>query len=414
MASSVPERTEALRQHHGAVSSAVPFADLQRSPRLRALSHLPAAQQPGWAGHPELACIRAELADLPALVDHRHIRALRQALARVAAGAAHLLHVGECAELFTMADRQLVAQRLALYHRMARHLADRTGREVVLLTRMAGQHAKPRSEAFEELPGGAEIPVYRGDAVNSLTATADERRPDPWRMLTSYDRSRDTLEHLSNLRGGGGRAFVSHEALLRDYEEPLTRGGDVLYAASGHLVWIGERTRQLGDWHIQWASSIANPIGVKLGPSVTCYQIVDLVHALNPRQERGRLSLICRMGAAGAWDLLLPLASAVAESRTPVLWQCDPMHGNTRKLVGTKLRLLPDLRAEITAFVCALRRTGFHPGGLHLEVTPDDVRECHDELPRAASGGSWPPCDPRLNPDQAMAVVDHFAHEVGR
>jgi 3-deoxy-7-phosphoheptulonate synthase len=387
------------------------FTDLQRSPRLQDLNGVPAAQQPPWEGHPDLACIRAELADLPGLVDHRDIWALRQELAQVEAGKAHLLHVGECAELFSMASPQHVAQRLSLYGRMASHLSARTGRKVILLTRMAGQHAKPRSYSAEVLPDGAEIPVYRGDAINSLDATAAGRRADPWRLLTSYDRSRDTLEHLRSLRDSGHRIFVSHEALIRDFEEPMTRGGDLLYSASGHLLWIGERTRQLGDWHIQWASSIANPVGVKIGPTTTPYDLTDLIRTLSPGREPGRLSLISRMGAAGTCDLLGPLARGMAQSRAPILWQCDPMHGNTRKLGDTKLRLLPDLRAEITAFVRTMRQAGCHPGGLHLEVTPDKVRECHENL-STASNDSWPPCDPRLNADQAMSIVDHFANEV--
>jgi 3-deoxy-7-phosphoheptulonate synthase len=407
------DRREAVLRHD-AFDSDVEFLDLQRHPRLRELSCLPTAHQPAWRDHPDLACIRAELADLPALVDHQDIRALRRLLASVETGAAHLLHVGECAELFSMASAQHVQQRLSLYRRLADHLAGRTGRPVVLLMRMAGQHAKPRSQPFEALPDGGEIPIYSGDAINSIERTADGRKADPWRLLTSYDRSRDTLEHLCRRPDASQPVFVSHEALLKDYEEPMTRGGAVLYAGSGHLLWVGERTRTFQDWHIQWASSIANPVGVKIGPTTSGYDVIDLVQALNPRREDGRLSLIARMGvidAAERLDSLVPVAAAFG---SPVLWQCDPMHGNTRKLGGTKLRLLPDLRAEITAFVRTLRGSGCHPGGLHLEVTPEHVNECFEEVSATSGHTSCPPCDPRLNPDQAMEIVNHFADEINK
>src|SRR5260221_7348105 len=222
-----------------AVGTGVRLLGARRTPRLAELGHLPAAQQPGWGDHPDLACIRAELADLPALVALPEIQALRTALTRVETGAAHLLHVGECAETFAMSDAAHVARRLALYRGLADHLADRTGREVVLVARLAGQHAKPRSEPTEALPDGDLVPVYLGDAVNAADPDALARRPAPWRLLSSYDHSLDTLRHLRAQPGPGRTAFVSHEALLRDYEEPLTRGGTQLYATSGHLVWIG-------------------------------------------------------------------------------------------------------------------------------------------------------------------------------
>lgn len=393
-----------------ALGRPTPFPDLRRSPLLSALSVLPAGRQPAWGDHPDLACIRAELADLPALVDHRDISTLRRLLARVEAGDACLLHVGECAELFSMADPNHVEQRWSLYSRLADRLADRTGKEVVLVARMAGQHAKPRSQATETLPGRGEIPVYRGDAVNCLDGTAEARREDPWRLLTSYDRSRETLNHIQNDGPGRGRAFVSHEALLKDYEEPLTRG-EAMYAGSGHLLWIGERTRAPRDWHVQWAATLANPIAVKLGAEAAARDVLDLVQILNPRRRPGLLSLIARMGAGPVAERLSTLTRVVADAAVPVLWQCDPMHGNTRRQGGMKLRLLPDLRAEITAFVRTLRKAGQYPGGLHLEVTPESVEECCERLP-GTGFRSRPPCDPRLNSDQAMDIIDHFAHEI--
>jgi len=386
----------------------------RRYAQLDTLSHLWAAQQPAWGDHPDLACIRAELADLPALVALPEIQALRTALARVEDGDAHLLHVGECAETFAMADDAHVARRLSLYRRLADHLADRTGREVVLVARLAGQHAKPRSEPMEASPDGGQIPVYRGDAVNAEEQTAHARRADPWRLLCSYDRSVDTLRFLRAQPGPGRSPFVSHEALLRDYEEPLTRGGTQLYSSSGHLLWIGDRTRGRDDWHVQWAASLANPVGLKLGPTVTPNEAVGLIRILNAEGEKGRLSIITRMGAVAAVDRLTGLTRAVADSGIPVLWQCDPMHGNTSKSGEVKLRLLPDIRAEISAFTRILGEAGVHRGGLHMEVTPDIVAECHEDLSLALDRGPRPPCDPRLNPDQALEIVDHFATEIAR
>ncbi|RAJ60493.1 3-deoxy-D-arabinoheptulosonate-7-phosphate synthase [Streptomyces sp. Amel2xB2] len=377
---------------------------------------LAAAQQPSWGDHPGLPEIRERLAELPALVTPSEVSTLRELLARVESGAAYLLHVGECAETFAMADGAHVDARSALYRKLAGRLSERTGRPVVLVARMAGQHAKPRSRPLECLADGTVLPVYRGDAVNGLEATAVARAPEPCRLLTSHARSQETLARLAPQRHDGHPVFVSHEALLRDYEEPMTREADHRYAGSGHLVWIGERTRKLTDWHVQWASRLHNPVGVKLGPGTTDRDVVDLVRALNPRHETGRLSLIARTGAAAAAaGGLDPLVSAVAGSGSPVLWQCDPMHGNTRTHNGQKLRLLPDLRAEISSFVTSVRRHGGHPGGLHLEVTPEAVRECHESLPGRApdSGTDAPPCDPRLNPAQAMEIVEHFADAVG-
>lgn len=388
------------------------FPDLDIIPGLRSIAHLPAAQQPSWSDHPDLACIRAELADLPGLVQRSDILDLYRELETVAAGEAYLLHVGECAELFSMATREHVERRLSLYSFMASRLATRIGRKVVLVARMAGQHAKPRSNPMEPLADGTEIPVYRGDAVNVIEADAPTRGHDPWRMLTSYDCSRETLEYMRAVMADGRRIFSSHEAMLRDYEEPLTRNGDVPYSASGHLPWIGERTRGLTDWHIQWASLIMNPVGVKVGPSATPQDVIDTLEILNKQRVPGRVSLITRMAASRAADLLHPLVMDVARSRIPVIWQCDPMHGNTRKIGGVKTRLLPEVRAEITAFVRTLRDAGCHPGGLHLEVTPGDVRECHEDISLTVTGQSSAPCDPRLNPKQAIAIVDHFAREV--
>ena len=376
---------------------------------LRALAGLPAAQQPDWADHPDLACIRAELADLPGLVDHRDLRALTAELARAAAGHALVLQVGECAETFAMVEPRHVRRRVAMYRRLGRRLTERTGRPTIVLARMAGQHAKPRSDAVETLPDRRVVPVYRGDAVNAAEATRAARAPDPWRMLTSYDRSKQTLDLLTK-----SRTYVSHEALLRDYEDPLTRGADRPYASSGHLVWVGERTRHLDGWHVRWAASIANPVAVKIGPSAAVQDIAELVRVLNPARTPGRLTLICRLGADAAADRLHAALTGTAGLSHEALWVCDPMHGNTRRYDGVKTRLLPDMRAEVTTFVRSLLAHGRQPAGLHLEATPEDVHECASSSAAPWPQGPPPPCDPRLTEDQAETLIDVFAEELHR
>ncbi|MFX0577765.1 3-deoxy-7-phosphoheptulonate synthase [Nocardia nepalensis] len=380
--------------------------------RLAGLCTLPAEHQPPWDRDPGLDTVRTRLAQRLPLVNRTDIDLLRDGLARAQSGAAFVLQIGECAETFAMATAEHVERRLRLYRSLADRLARRTGREVILVTRMAGQHAKPRSSAYEYGPGGTEILTYRGDAVNSLDPTSESRRPDPQRLLDSYRHATETLAQLTRHAHPDRPIFLSHEALLRDYEEPLTRGGDRPFAGSGHLLWIGDRTRRLWNWHVQWAATIANPIAVKIGPTATGYDVFDLARALDPRHEPGRLTLITRLGAKEAAERLAPLLRIVTESRAPVLWVCDPMHANTRTIDGSKTRLLPDLQTEVTAFVRTLRTAGCHPGGLHLEVSPDAVHECRESLTPTGKSSSRPPCDPRLDPGQAATLIDHFADAV--
>ena len=381
--------------------------------RLAGLANLPAEHQPPWDPRSDIGAVRTDLAQLPPLVRPAGIDALCGELARAQAGHAHVLHIGECAETFDMAGTGHIARRWELYRSLADRLAERTGREVVLVTRMAGQYAKPRSQAVEAADDGTQMLTYRGDAVNDRDPDAIARRPDPHRLLSAYRHSLDTLADLEALTAEGDRtAFVSHEALLRDYEAPLTQCGATAYAGTGHLVWIGDRTRRLWNWHIQWAASITNPVAVKIGPTATGYDVFDLARALDPRHQPGRLSLITRLGADTIAARLDPLLRIVTESRAPVLWQCDPMHANTRVIGGRKTRLLPDLRAEITGFAHTLRAAGAHPAGLHLEVSPDDVAECHETPESSSASSPAPPCDPRLNPAQAAQIIDHFAEAV--
>jgi 3-deoxy-7-phosphoheptulonate synthase len=279
---------------------------------------------------------------------------------------------------------------------------------------MAGQFAKPRSCAYEPGPDGVDIPVYRGDAINTMVPTRAGRVADPQRMLTAYECSAAVLRRLS--QGAGEPVWTSHEAMLTEYEEPLVRrdvGTGGRFASSGHLLWAGERTRSATGPQVSLLAGVDNPVAVKLGPSATPATVVELIEVLDPHRQPGRLTLIPRLGAARVYERLPALVAAAEAADAHPVWLCDPMHGNTVKLAdGQKTRAVDDIVAEIEGFVDAVRAGGQYPAGLHLECTPDDVTECVPRrvdigavpLPRYTSG-----CDPRLNPAQTEQVLDAFA-----
>ena len=299
-----------------------------------------------------------------------------------------MLQAGPCAESFRDDPRDVDAL-LALL----RALAAGAGAGTVTIGRLAGQYAKPRSAATE-LVDGELLPVFRGHAVHDDAAIASMRRPDPSRLLETYRRSAAT-----RLRAGA--LFTSHEALLLEYEEALTRRwGDAWYATSAHTLWVGDRTRAVDGAHVAFLADVANPIAVKLGPSAAADDVAELCRRLNPERVPGRLTLVTRLGASRV-DAVLPslIAGAAGE---PVRWLCDPMHGNTRcEAGGRKFRRVADMIAEVRATVAA---HGPAFGGLHLEVTAEDVLECvDDEVPPGRRYTSL--CDPRLNPAQAHRLV---------
>ena len=422
----------------------------------------PAAQQPDWPDPGHLAAVTAQLAALPPLVFAGECDQLTGRLAAVAKGEAFLLQGGDCAETFAGSTAAAVRAKLRTLLQMAVVLTYGASVPVVKIGRMAGQFAKPRSHATETREG-KELPAYRGDAVNGLEFTAQARTPDPDRLLRAYHSSAVTLNLCRAFTTGGyadlhqvhawnqdfvadspaGRryerlageidralAFMracgaepaelrtvelysSHEALLLDYEQALTRQDSRtgrLYDTSAHFLWIGERTRELDGAHVEFARSIANPIGLKVGPGASPAGLLALIEALNPERRPGRLTLITRMGANRIGDALPGLVEAVAAEELPVAWVCDPMHGNTFEAPsGHKTRNFDDVLAELRGFFEVHRAIGTHPGGIHIEFTGDNVTECVGGSHQIVADDLYQryetACDPRLNRSQALDLA---------
>jgi 3-deoxy-7-phosphoheptulonate synthase len=422
----------------------------------------PAAQQPHWPDPDRLAAVTAQLAQLPPLVFAGECDQLTERLAAVARGEAFVLQGGDCAETFAGSTAGAVRAKLQTLLQMAVVLTYGASVPVVKIGRMAGQFAKPRSKPTE-IRNGTELPAYRGDAVNGFEFSAAARTPDPDRLLRAYHSSAVTLnlcrafttggyaglhqvhawnqdfvadspagQRYERLAGEIDRAlsfmracgadpqelrtvelYSSHEALLLDYEHALTRIDSrtgLAYDTSAHFLWIGERTRAIGGAHVEFARSISNPIGVKVGPDATADDVLALIAALNPERIPGRLTLVSRMGAGRIRDVLPGLVKAVAEDGAPVAWVCDPMHGNTFEAPsGHKTRRFDDVLAELHAFFDVHRAAGTHPGGIHIEFTGDNVTECvggsreivADDLHQRYETA----CDPRLNRSQALDLA---------
>jgi 3-deoxy-7-phosphoheptulonate synthase len=423
---------------------------------------LPAAQQPQWPDQARLDAVTGELAALPPLVIASECELLRQRLAAVARGEAFLLQGGDCAETFAGATADAVRAKMQTLLQMAVVLTYGASVPIVKIGRMAGQFAKPRSQPGETR-GGVTLPAYRGDAVNGFDFTPAARTLDPGRLLRAYYCSAVTLnlcrafttggyadlrqmhawnqdfviqspsgQRYERLAGEIDRAlafmracgadpdelrsvelYSSHEALILAYEEALTRTDSVTglrYDTSAHFVWIGERTRALDGAHVEFASGIRNPIGVKVGPDATPADLLALIRKLSPDAEPGRLTLITRLGAGRVRDLLPPLIRAVSAECIPVAWVCDPMHGNTFEAPsGHKTRRFDDVLNEVQGFFEVHRSLGTHPGGIHIEFTGDNVTECvggsyeivADDLHRRYETA----CDPRLNRSQALDLA---------
>ena len=432
---------------------------------------LPAAQQPDWPDQGALAEVSSALASLPGLVVASECDRLRERLALVAAGQAFLLQGGDCAETFSALSADSLRDKVKTLLQMAVVLTYGASVPVVKVGRIAGQYAKPRSAEVEARTG---LPSYRGDAVNDLAATAEARAADPRRMLRAYNAAAATLNLLRAHATGGladlrqvhgwnrdfvrrspagqryealaneiDRAldfmracgidldqyaparevelYVSHEALLLDYEAPLVRNDPdrgLAYGLSGHLLWIGERTRDPRGAHVAFASSIANPVAVKLGPSATPEDVLELAERLDPGRTPGRLTLISRMGAARIRDCLPPLIEKIRAGGYPVVWVCDPMHGNTVETPnGFKTRHFDDILDEVRGFFEVHRSLGTYPGGLHVELTGADVTEClggADDIAHADLPGRYETaCDPRLNTGQALELAFLVAEMLG-
>jgi 3-deoxy-7-phosphoheptulonate synthase/3,4-dideoxy-4-amino-D-arabino-heptulosonate 7-phosphate synthase len=348
----------------------------------------------------------AELAKRPPLVEPDSIRRLQERLAEVAGGRAFILQAGSCAELF---DTPLGALqglvKVILQMTLILTLGARV--EIVKIIRGAGQYGKPRSKDTD----ANGLPSYRGDIVNGREDSGEARRHDPGRLLRAYDAAKATLANLARLAGGGTGLFSSHEGLVLDYEAPQLREG---YATSGHFIWIGERTRHLLEAHVEFFRHVLNPVGVKIGPTTTPEEIQAYCRILNPLNTAGKLVFIARMGAGNIRHVLPGLIAAAEAIGCPVVWICDPMHGNTITVDGHKTRRMADLKAEIAAFFEICPR----PGGIHLEITGDDVTECLDG-PEGIQPGDLDrryttACDPRLNGRQSLEIALFVAQQIAR
>ena len=428
--------------------------------------NLPAAQQPAWPSAEGLAQAQQILAGLPPLVFAGECDELKSKLAAATNGDAFVLMGGDCAETFAANTADSIRARLKTVLQMAIVLTYGASMPVVKIGRIAGQYGKPRSSS-DEVIDGVSLPSYRGDAVNGLEFTSESRQPDPMRLVQTYHASAAALNLVRAFTQGGyadlrqvhswnqdfvsestpgkryeemaeeiDRAlsfmtacgadpeefkradfYASHEALLLDYEKPLTRVDSRtgnLYDVSGHFVWVGERTRELTGAHIDFVSKIENPIGVKVGPKTTEADVLALLEKLNPEKVPGRLMFITRMGAGNIREVLPKLVAAVQKTDHPVLWVCDPMHGNTKEAAsGHKTRLLDDVIDEVKGFFEVHKALGTHPGGIHIELTGDDVTEClggiggvsETDLPFRYETA----CDPRLNRIQSLDLAFQVA-----
>ncbi|MGW7002547.1 3-deoxy-7-phosphoheptulonate synthase [Streptomyces sp. NPDC054933] len=384
---------------------------------IQSIRSKPVLQQPDWDGG-QLRWVTDELATRPGLVSALDVRRLHTLLASVAAGEARVVQAGDCAEDPAECTAGYVARKAGLLDVLAGVMKMITHRPVVRAGRMAGQFGKPRSKPTEQV-GGRELQVYRGHMVNSPEPDPYLRRPDPRRLLAGYEAASEAMTHLgwlnpSRRSGICPPVWTSHEALLLDYEIPMLRLDEHgrQYLASTHWPWIGERTRQVDGAHVALLAEVANPVACKVGPGMPVDELLELCERLDPWRERGRLTLIARMGAAAVADRLPPLVKAVRAAGHPVIWLSDPMHGNTVTAAdGLKTRFIDTVVREVRDFQCAVRSAGGIAGGLHLETTPDDVTECvTNESGIDQVGDKYTSfCDPRLNPGQAISVVSAWA-----
>jgi 3-deoxy-7-phosphoheptulonate synthase len=426
-------------------------------------------QQPVWPDEQALKRVHTTLSGLPPLVFAGEARRLTEALGQAAQGRAFVLQAGDCAESFSEFSADAIRDKLKVILQMAVVLTYGAGVPVVKLGRIAGQFAKPRSSPTEQV-GDQVIDSFRGHMVNDDLPEAAARVPDPSRLITAYQQSVSTLNLLRAFTKGGfadlsqihawnqefvassaeGRRFediaegidsalrfmaacgidltgedtlhevdfwTSHEALILDYEEALTRRDSLTgewYDCSAHMLWVGERTRQLDGAHCEFLSGIQNPVGSKVGTSATADDVIGLCERLNPGRVPGRLTLITRFGVDAIDDHLPPLLAAVEAEGHPVVWECDPMHGNTFTAEGgQKTRRFDDIIGELQSFFRIHREAGTWPGGVHVELTGDDVTEClggFEDIVEGQLGLRYTTtCDPRLNGRQSLDLAFRIA-----
>jgi 3-deoxy-7-phosphoheptulonate synthase len=425
----------------------------------------PIQQVPAYPDIQALDSVEKQLAGFPPLVFAGEARKLKRALGKVAAGESFLLQGGDCAESFAEHSADNIRDLFRVFLQMAVVLTFAGASPVVKVGRIAGQFAKPRTASTEKV-GDKELPSYRGDIVNDIDFTDEARTPDPVRQLNAYRQSAATLNLIRAFATGGYANlenahrwmlgfvkdsplssryrelaeritetmdfmkaigidpevhpemrttdfYTSHEALLLGFEQAMTRvdstSGD-WYATSGHMLWIGDRTRQPDHAHVEYCRGVKNPIGLKCGPSLTADGLLRLIDILNPQDEPGRLTLICRFGADKLGDHLPALIRAVQKGGRTVVWSCDPMHGNTIKAgSGYKTRPFDMIMNEVRDFFAVHRAEGTHAGGIHLEMTGKNVTECTGGA-RALTDADLSDryhtyCDPRLNAEQALEIA---------
>jgi len=426
----------------------------------------PIKQQPTYQDQDALRAVEAELSSYPPLIFAGEARNLKEDLAKAGRGEAFIIQGGDCAESFSAFDADIIKNLFKLILQMSVVMTYSNGKPIIKIGRVAGQFAKPRSSDMES-KDGVELPSYRGDIINGIEFTSEARIPNPKRMLKAYNQSSATMNLLRAFSRGGladlnevhrwnlgfikdhpigqkyeelscqidkamtflGAAginssntmqlkqttvYTSHEALLLNYEEALTRIDSITndwYNCSAHMLWIGDRTRELDGAHIEYFRGINNPIGCKVGPSMKPDELIELIEALNPDNEEGRLNLIVRMGASIISDIYPPLLRAVRDAGKNVVWTIDPMHGNIEKsATGFKTRDFDNILSEVKQFMDIHDKEGTIAGGIHLEMTGENVTECtgstSSPITADTLGNKYhTQCDPRLNADQALELA---------
>jgi len=426
---------------------------------------LPIKQQPIYPDQEALQDVEKKLSSYPPLIFAGEARTLKENLAKVGRGEAFLLQGGDCAESFNDFNSATIKNLFKLMLQMNMVLMYSTGKPIIKVGRVAGQFAKPRSSDFEEIDG-VKLPSYRGDIINSIEFTKEARVPNPYNMLQAYNQGSATMNLLRAFSRGGladlnmvhkwnldfikdnplgqrydelsnkidkamkfmsacgltskhtpqlhqTTVYTSHEALLLNYEEALTRKDECgkWYDCSAHMLWIGDRTRDLNEAHIEYFRGIENPIGCKVGPTMEEDELIQLIEILNPNNEEGRLNLIVRMGANRIQDYFPKLLKRVKDEGKHIVWSCDPMHGNIEKSsTGFKTRNFSNILREVEQFFEIHKSMGTVAGGIHLEMTGNNVTECtgskstpitDDDL----SSRYHTQCDPRLNASQALELA---------
>ncbi|QYJ00414.1 3-deoxy-7-phosphoheptulonate synthase class II [Thalassovita mediterranea] len=436
--------------------------------RARPANHIP----DDYPDVDALANVEARLKAFPPLVFAGEVRRLKQQLATVSKGEAFLLQGGDCAESFKEFSADNIRDTLRVMLQMAVVLTFAASKPVVKVGRLAGQFGKPRSAPIETIDG-VTLPSYRGDNINGMDFTPEARMPDPERLIQSYSQSASTLNLVRAFSHGGYAdlanvhrwmlgfvdrspqaerykalaeritdalsfmeacgvssktvpqmaqvdVYTSHEALLLGFEEAMTRvdstSGD-WYDTSAHMLWIGHRTRQVDHAHVEFCKGIHNPLGIKCGPGMETDELLRLIETLNPKDEAGRITLISRFGSEGVKEGLPPLVRAVKKSGRNVVWSCDPMHGNTLKTdSGFKTRPVDRILSEVSQFIDIVSSEGCYPGGVHFEMTGQDVTECIGGAQAISeadlSSRYHTHCDPRLNGEQALELAFLIAEKL--